>query len=364
MKRALALARRGSGFTKPNPMVGALLVKDGEVISEGWHHQAGQRHAERECLDGVDASGATLYVTLEPCNHHGKTPPCTEAIIDSGVSSVVIGARDPNPHVKGRGAERLREAGIVVREGVLASEAEELNATWVHWIQTGRPMVALKLAATLDGYIAGPGNKRLNISSRVSFAQVQRLRRHFDAIMVGSGTVLADNPYLTNRSGRGAQPLRVIIDPRLETDCLANVYLPLQLEQQGPSPIATVATTSQSPFARRQEFALAGVDVEVWEDPNQKIDFASLLESLGKRGVQGVLCEGGATLASSLVSQGLVDRFFLYKAPKLLPDGGLKLFSSKVSCQLEQDFELLRCQKVGSDGLLYYRKRKHVLRNH
>lgn len=238
MWRALALARRGSGFTRPNPLVGAVIVKEGRIVGQGWHQAAGGPHAEIHALKdaGAQARGATLYVTLEPCNHFGKTPPCTESIIAAGVSRVEVALRDANPNVKGQGIERLREAGIEVQFGLLADQARELNIAWTHWVTTGRPFVLAKLSLSIDGRTSYPDGSAKWLSSPISRVQVQRLRRYVDAVMVGSDTVLTDDPLLTNRSGRGDQPLRLIIDPCLETSPQAAVYRPLGLSQRGPAP--------------------------------------------------------------------------------------------------------------------------------
>ena len=203
MLRALALARFGSGTTKPNPMVGAIVVKDLETVGVGWHKKCGEDHAEVIALNiaAEKAKGATLYVTLEPCAHQGKTPPCVDAIIKAGISRVVYAMQDPNPNVKGSGGKILKEAGIEVERGVLRREASDLNFAWRHWIKTGKPFVLLKMAVSNDGKIAACLGEQTPITSSVSLAQVHRLRRQFDAILVGRGTIEIDNPKLTNRSG-------------------------------------------------------------------------------------------------------------------------------------------------------------------
>jgi len=308
MRRALALARKGSGLTFPNPLVGAVVAKNGQVVSSGWHRAAGQAHAEAEALElaGAEAEDATLFVTLEPCSHFGKTPPCTKAIIDSGIKKVVYAMSDPNPEVKGFGGDVLKQAGLEVEHGLLDDQAQELNKNWTHWVKTKRPLVALKMAVSMDGKIAPERGTSDWISSEISRAQVQRLRRHYDAVLVGAKTVEVDNPRLTNRTGKGAQPLKVIVDSGLALNKEAHVF-------KDSDNSSLMITSEKSSLESRKDFERAGVEVQVFDNGKGRVDLEAAIVSLGERGIQGVLCEGGASVATSLLEAGLVDRLILYQ---------------------------------------------------
>lgn len=359
MRRALALARRGSGFVSPNPMVGALVVRGQEIVGRGWHKSYGGPHAEIEALrdSGESAFGSTMYVTLEPCNHHGLTPPCSEAVIDSGIKRVVVAMRDPNQAVTGKGIERLRESGIRVDVGLCQNEAEKLNICWIKSLKEKRPFVVVKLAISLDGKIArGDGSSKW-ISSTISRSQVHRLRRHCDAIMVGAETVIVDNPELTNRSGKGRQPLRVVIDDRLRVSQFARVFKPLELNQKGYSPSTTVITTTKSGFAERSELEMAGAEIMVYEDESGGVDFRTAFQKLSEKGVQSILCEGGASLATSLVKSGLCDCLMLYVAPCLIGSMGrnfLDISRLGEDWQLSSNFKLSFVRKVAGDTLMCF----------
>ncbi len=358
MKRALALARRGSGCTHPNPMVGAVVVKNGQIVSSGWHHKSGGDHAEVDALKkaGSEAKGSTLFVTLEPCSHYGKTPPCTKAIIDSGVKRLVYAMPDPNPDVKGHGSEELAQAGVTVEKGLLEEASEELNLSWSHWVKTKRPLVVLKMAVSMDCKIAPARGASAWISSEISRAQVQRMRRQYDAVLVGANTVEVDNPSLTNRTGQGAQPLRVIVDSDLHLYKGANVFKPLDIEQFGPSPVSLLVTSEAASFERRKEFELSGVDVQVFDDGKGRVDLNATIRMLGEKGIQGVLCEGGAKLATSLLEQGLVDRLILYQGSMIYGSRGVDLFTDTESAgiSLQKGFKLVDARKIGPDARLVY----------
>lgn len=314
VERALALAELGRGLVSPNPMVGAVLVREGRIVGEGHHEGAGLPHAEvlaiREA--GPEARGATLYVNLEPCDHQGRTDPCTEAIIEAGVARVVAAMRDPNPIVDGRGFARLRAAGIEVREGVLREEAERLNEAFAKHVRTGLPFVTWKMAASLDGKVASRDGTSRWITGAEARADVHRLRAASDAIVVGAGTALADDPSLTVRMPgyRGAPPLRVLVDGRGRVPPSGDLF-------SGEAP-TLVATTALAPEERRSAWAAAGAEVLVYEAEAGRVPVARLLEDLGKRDVQSVLLEGGPTLAWSAVQEGVVDRVIVYLAPKLI----------------------------------------------
>lgn len=295
MQRALALAKRGEGLTRPNPPVGAVLVQNGKIIAEGFHKKAGGPHAEVNCLKSVSGNlkSAILYVTLEPCSTVGKTPPCTDLILARGIRRVVIGAKDLNPVHAGRGIRILRRAGVEVITGICRAEAEALIAPFAKRIRTGMPYVTLKLAATLDGRIADAAGKSKWITGPQARAKVQELRRSADAIMVGAGTVRADNPSLLPRPANGRAPWRVIVGSTLPAD-------------------ARVLTDDAS----ERTLVMNG-------------SLKKMLRELGKHGVMRVLCEGGGELAGSLVRAGLVDDFALFIAPSLLGGGGVPMVGKK-----------------------------------
>ena len=316
MRRALELAARGRGLVSPNPMVGAVVVRDGEVVGEGWYEgPRGRPHAEIHALGeaGDRAHGATLYCTLEPCDHHGSTPPCTDAVIASGLDEVVVAAGDLNPIVDGRGFARLRAAGIGITDGVLADEAHRLNAAFERHVTTGLPFVTLKSASSLDGKTAARDRSSKWITGEPARADVQRLRVDADAIVVGAGTVLADDPSLTVRDPAyaGSPPLRVVVDAAGRVPADAAVF-------HGPAP-TLVATTAHARRGAVEAWGATGAEVVAFDDDGSGgVALPELLGHLGKRDVQGLIVEGGATLAWSFVSDGLVDRVVLYLAPKLV----------------------------------------------
>lgn len=315
MRRAIELAGRGCGSVAPNPLVGAVVVdRRGTIVGEGYHAAAGSPHAETEALAeaGDRARGATLYVNLEPCNHHGRTPPCTEAIVAAGVERVVVAMRDPNPIVDGGGIAALGAAGITVTLGVLGAEAGRLNAPFARHVTTGMPFVTWKCAASLDGKVAaGDGSSRW-ITGPAARADAHRLRAWSDAILVGSGTVLADDPHLTVRDAEAPStpPLRVVVDARGRVPATARV-----LDDAAPTLIATSADVAP---ATRDAWRAAGAEVLTLPAEGGTLALRDLFAVLGKRDVQQVLLEGGPTLAWSAVSADLVDRVVWYLAPSLV----------------------------------------------
>jgi diaminohydroxyphosphoribosylaminopyrimidine deaminase/5-amino-6-(5-phosphoribosylamino)uracil reductase len=312
MRRALELARRGEGYTRPNPLVGAVLVKGGQVIAEGFHARYGGPHAEAVALEqaGDEARGSDLYVNLEPCVHHGKTPPCVDRIIAAGIRRVIIAVRDPNPLVNGKGVDKLRAAGIEVVEGVLAEEARKLNEIFFHWITTRRPFVALKLAMSLDGKIATRTGASRWITGPEARKRVHELRRRHAAVLVGIGTVLADDPRLTVREVEGPQPLRIVLDSRGRVPLSARV-----LDGEAKTLIAT--TEAMPP---EKETALREKGAEVWRLPVRegKVDLEALLEQLAEEEIDSVLVEGGGEVAWSFLSRGLVQKVYFFYAPLVL----------------------------------------------
>ncbi|MFB3739048.1 MAG: bifunctional diaminohydroxyphosphoribosylaminopyrimidine deaminase/5-amino-6-(5-phosphoribosylamino)uracil reductase RibD [Candidatus Velamenicoccus archaeovorus] len=314
VERALGLAERGRGMTSPNPMVGAVVVADGRIVGEGHHEGPGLPHAEVVALRqaGERARGATLYTTLEPCDHFGRTPPCTQAIVAAGVARVVAAAGDPNPIVNGRGFAALREAGIEVRAGILAELAERQNEAYVKHVRTGLPFVTWKMAASLDGKVAARDGSSRWITGQAARRDVHRLRGWSDAIVVGAGTALVDDPSLTVRDPeyRGRPPLRVLVDARgrvLETGDL--------FDDQAPT---LVATTELAPRERREAWRSRGAEVVAYEPDDGLVPIGALVRDLGKRDVQGVLLEGGPTLAWAALQEGVVDKVIVYLAPKLI----------------------------------------------
>lgn len=323
MRQAIGLARRGLGRTSPNPPVGAVVVAGGRVVGRGWHHRPGAAHGEAAALveAGRRARGATLYVTLEPCNHHGRTGPCTEAILAAGVRRVVFGARDPNPEVRGGGAARLRRAGLEVLGGVAAPACEALIAPFTSLVRRGRPLVTLKLAASLDGRIATRTGASRWISGPAARQLVHRWRDEMDAVMVGIGTVLADDPRLTCRRRGGRDPLRVIVDSRLRLPLTAHV-----LTKKAAPGTLLASVTSQG----RKLAALRARGATVLPLPGRdgRVSLRRLLRALGRRGIASVLLEGGATLAAAALRDGLVDRVCVFLAPTLIGGDGRPLLAS------------------------------------
>lgn len=321
MQAALDLAHRGEGRTAPNPPVGAVVVKDGQIVGRGFHPKAGEPHAEIFALrDAAEqARGATIYVTLEPCSHHGKTPPCADALIAAGVASVVVGAVDPNPTVAGRGIQKLRDAGIKVEVGILGDECQRLIAPFKKHILTGLPFTIYKTAMTLDGHTATNSGDSRWISGEESRLWVHRLRHRVDAIMVGSGTVYSDDPQLTTRlpEGGGRDPLRVVVDSKLKIDPACRM-----LTQQSAA-TTLIATTSQNK-EKAAMLEAAGAEVICFSSDNDKVPLKQLWQELGQRNIQQLLLEGGAGLATAAMGDELVDQLVVFVAPKIV--GGLPGF--------------------------------------
>jgi diaminohydroxyphosphoribosylaminopyrimidine deaminase / 5-amino-6-(5-phosphoribosylamino)uracil reductase len=316
MRRALELARRGLGLASPNPMVGAVVLADGRVVGEGWHEGPGTPHAEVRALEaaGERARGATLYVTLEPCSHWGRTPACAPRVAEAGIARVVVGALDPNPIVDGAGVRHLREAGLSVEVGELETDARELIAGFARHVRTGLPFVTLKMAASLDGKVAARDGSSRWITGELARRDAHLLRAASDAIVVGAGTAAADNPSLGVRLDgyRGRQPLRVILD--------AVGRLPGPPHAEGPHGPTVMAGGPSLPPPTRDAWERSGAEVLVIDetDGDGMLSLPALMAALGKRAIQNVLIEGGPAVAWSAVESGIVDRFVLYLAPKLI----------------------------------------------
>ena len=318
MRRALELAIKAIGQTSPNPMVGCVIVKEEQIIGEGYHLKAGTPHAEVHALAaaGVQARGATAYVTLEPCSHFGRTPPCADALIRAGITRVVVAMKDPNPLVSGRGIDRLREAGIIVDVGLLLQEASVINEVFIKVITSGLPFVVYKTAMTLDGKIATETGDSRWVSQEKSRQYVHQLRNFYDVIMVGSETVLQDDPALTCRLPGGKDPIRLIVDGQLRIPEKAQV---LSASEHSPCIIAT----TQAASADKLEHLKNLTQVEVWQyDTPRHVPLDKLLGDLVRRGWTSVLLEGGGGLAGTLIAEQLVDKVEFFIAPKLVGGNG------------------------------------------
>ena len=376
MNRALSLARRGFGLVSPNPMVGAVIVKDGVVVGEGWHRVLGADHAEIVALKQAQkkAKGADVFVNLEPCCHHGRTPPCAQALIDAGVRRVVVAMVDPNPLVSGKGIKMMADAGILVEVGLKEKEARELNQAFAKWIVSRRPFVTLKMAATLDGRTAQRDGKSRWITCAESRKIVHRLRAGSDAILVGAGTVRADDPLLLPVDyPMKKAPLRVVVssfgDLPLNSKLFSTtdrgpVAVALGAGIPAPAPAPAPPPTPPPPPLPSPDppvpapgpvpAALSSLPIQVINAPAPKtgVDLESLLDTLGQQGIASVLCEGGHTLAASLLRAKLVDKLELFIAPKMLGDPDAKpLVADLGITQLDQalGFKILRTSRCGPD---------------
>jgi len=360
MRKALELAREADYHTSPNPMVGAVVVRNDLVVGAGNHRRAGEPHAEIEALRqaGEQAKGSDLYVTLEPCTHQGRTGPCVPEILAAGVSRLVAAMPDPNPQVNGSGIQALRQAGIEVQVGDGADEAAYLNRFFVRYISCGLPFVSLKYAMSLDGKIATAGGESRWISGEASRRFAHELRHQHDAVLVGINTVLRDDPQLTVRgrlNGRAPrQPLRVVLDSRLRTPARARVAT------DGKPTL--IATTAEVDRGRRTALERAGVEVQPFPERNGKVDLRAVLEELGRRQHISVLVEGGAAVHATVLTAGLADQLYVFVAPMVLGAEGVVPVGSLGLERLDQaprltDFE---ARPIGGDILLTARPRRHV----
>jgi diaminohydroxyphosphoribosylaminopyrimidine deaminase / 5-amino-6-(5-phosphoribosylamino)uracil reductase len=343
MARALQLAAQGLNTTTPNPRVGCVLVKDGVVVGEGWHERAGEAHAEVHALTnaGEAARGATAYVTLEPCAHHGRTPPCADALIEAGVARVVAAMRDPNPLVSGEGLARLEQSGIAVEVGLLEDDAEKLNVGFVSRMMRGRPWVRVKVAASLDGKTALLNGRSQWITGLEARCHAHGWRARSCAIMTGSGTVLDDDPSLTVREVPCTrQPLRVVVDGRLQTPLTAKVL-------SGPGALVFSAKSGSLPNA----------EVVVASSGAGKVDLVGVLSELGRRGINELMVEGGSRLNGALLRAGLVDEFLIYQAPLLIGDQGRGMFDLPEALDLSEARRLEVVERRGLGPDIFLRAR-------
>ena len=315
MRRAIFLAEKGVGFTNPNPMVGAVIVKDGKIIGEGYHEKCGGLHAERNALASVtdDPKGATIYVTLEPCCHTGRTPPCTEALIDAGIAEVVIGSRDPNPKVAGKGAKILRSHGIKVTEDFLKDECDALNPVFFHFITTEIPYIVMKYAMTADGKIAAYTGLSKWITGESARQYVHMMRGRYAAILAGIGTVLADDPMLNCRAEGAHQPFRIIVDSSLQIPLTSKI---VKTANQYPTMIACAVQVESS--AKAEALAAQGIDVFSFPDQNEHVDLKALMRFLGEKKIDSVFIEGGGTINEAALKAGIVNHVCAFIAPKIM----------------------------------------------
>ncbi len=352
MSRALQLARRGLYTTHPNPRVGCVIVRGGEIVGEGWHRCAGEPHAEIHALReaGERAQGATVYVTLEPCSHHGRTPPCSDTLITAGVRRVIAAMRDPNPKVSGRGLARLAAAGIETACGLLEAEARTLNAGFVSRMEKGRPWVRIKTAMSLDGRTAMASGESQWITGKAARADGQRWRARADAVLTGSGTVLADDPALNVRlsaeslgvAGEVCQPLRVVLDSRWRTPPTARLLA---------APGSVLIFGGAEEGRRRAALAAAGAQVETVPATPAGLDLRAVLAALAEREINEIHVEAGATLSGALIAAGLADELLLYLAPALLGDAargafvlpGLSHLTERVKLKID------KIRRIGDD---------------
>ncbi|MGY0400733.1 bifunctional diaminohydroxyphosphoribosylaminopyrimidine deaminase/5-amino-6-(5-phosphoribosylamino)uracil reductase RibD [Carnobacterium jeotgali] len=311
---ALDLARKGKGWTTPNPLVGAVIVKGGRVIGQGYHQKYGQPHAEVNAIASAkeDVTGATLYVTLEPCSHFGKTPPCSDLLIDKNIKRVVVGTLDPNPLVAGKGIERLRSNGIEVVTGVLEEESQKLNEIFIKYIVTKEPFVVMKNAMSLDGKIATVTGESQWISGESSRKQVHSLRHELAGIMVGIETIIKDDPQLTSRTLNSRNPIRIVVDSQLRIPIASKV-----LTQQDKAK-TIVATTRRANKEKLDTLKQMDIEVLVTKEKGGRVDLKELMKLLGAKGIDSILLEGGANLNFSALEEGIVDKIQSYIAPKII----------------------------------------------
>ena len=369
MRRAIELAKKGSGHVNPNPLVGAVIVRDGEIIGEGYHECYGQLHAERNAIAnakkrGNSLEGSTIYVTLEPCCHYGKTPPCTEAIIEEKIARVVVGSDDPNPLVSGKGFQMLREKGIEVIPHFLKEECDAMNHVFFHYIRTGTPYVAMKYAMTMDGKIACYTGDSKWVTGEESRAHVQTLRNHYKGIMAGIGTVLADDPMLNCRIEGGRDPIRIIADSHLRIPMDSQL---VRTAGQQPLIVACLPDADEEKAAQLQEkgvevLRIPGVTTaDITEEQKEVISLPVLMKELGARKIDGILLEGGGQLNESALQAGIVDRIYCYIAPKIFGGAQAKTPVEGQGLAKAADawhFTRIGMQEFGQDILLEYERTK------
>ncbi len=361
MKMALQLAKKGCGWTSPNPMVGAVIVKNGQIIGQGYHEKYGQPHAEKNALAACTQNprGATMYVTLEPCCHYGKQPPCVNAIIEAGIERVVTGSSDPNPLVNGKGIQILQEHGITVTEHILQEECDRLNEVFFHYILTKHPFVVMKYAMTMDGKIAAYTGASKWITGETARNYVAQQRHRYTAIMVGVGTVLADDPMLTCRMENGKNPIRVICDTNLRTPLQARIICTAK-------EIPTILATCCQDEKRWHAYKEKGCSILFCEENSGHVDLQQLMEKLGQKQIDSVLLEGGGTLNWAALQSGIVQKVQTYIAPKLFGGKTAKTPVEGVGVPSPSDAYSLKNSTIiplGEDFLIESEVAQNVYRN-
>ena len=353
MNRAIEQAELGQGWVNPNPLVGAIIVKNGQIIAEGWHERWGDLHAERNAFKNcnADPKGATMYVTLEPCCHHGKTPPCTEALIEKGIARVVVGMTDPNPLVAGKGVELLRNAGIEVITGIEEEKIRKQNRIFIKYITTGMPWVVMKTAMTLDGKIATHTGDSCWVTGEEARMQVQEMRARYIGIMVGAGTAEIDNPMLTCRLERKArQPIRIVVDSK------ARIALDSQLVETAKQYRTLVAHTQMADNTKLKQLISKGVELISCSETEGRVNVDDLLKKLGKRGIDAILLEGGGELNETFIRKGFIDEVYAFIAPKIIGGRESKTPVEGQGFSAMKDAVSLRditVDKVGEDILIH-----------
>ncbi len=347
MTRAIELAKKGEGWTNPNPMVGAVIVKDGRIIGEGYHARCGELHAERNAIASLteSAEGATLYVTLEPCCHYGKTPPCTEAILEQKIKKVVIGSRDPNPKVAGKGAKILRDAGVTVVEDFMKDKCDELNPIFFHYITTKTPYVVMKYAMTLDGKIATKTGASKWITQEAARREVQYMRHRYMGIMVGIGTVLADDPMLNVRVEGLKSPVRIICDSKLR------IPLDSQIVKSAREYRTIVAYADLENVEKKKEILQTmGVETVFCSDMKKHVNLKHLMEYLGKENIDSILLEGGGTLNDRALQAGVVQEVQAFIAPKIFGGTGSRTPVDGIGIELPSQAAVLKFKDICQIG--------------
>lgn len=362
MAMAIELAKKGYGYTAPNPVVGAVIVKDGCMIGQGYHEKYGEPHAERNALASCTQSpkGATIYVTLEPCCHHGKQPPCTEAILQAGISRVVTGSGDPNPLVGGKGIQILKDHGIQVREHVMKEKCDALNQAFFHYIQTGRPYVTMKYAMTIDGKIAAYTGASKWVTGEEARHHVHEQRKKNTAIMVGIGTVLADDPMLNCRIEGGRDPVRIICDTHLKMPVTSKIV-------KTAKDIPTIIACCTADEELQRPYREAGCKIFLTEKKMNHIDLEQLMEQLGKEKIDSILLEGGGTLNWAALNAGIVQKIQAYIAPKIFGGTTAKTPVEGIGVEVPDQAFLIKNRTIrllGEDLLVEGDVERNVYRDH
>ena len=345
MELALKLAERGKGLTSPNPMVGCIIVKRGRVVGKGFHRKAGTEHAEVLAISeaGKKAANSTMYVTLEPCSHWGRTPPCTEKIVEAGVREVIIAMKDPNPLVDG--FLELKFRGLKTKIGILEKEARKLNEAFVKYMKTKKPFVMIKVAMSMDGKIATKSGDSKWITSKEARTYVHKLRTEVDAVMVGLNTVLRDNPELTPRLYKGKDPVKIVVDSQLK--------IPKNCNLMKTPGMLIIATTNQAPKKEIEKLQQKGIRVVIAKSKKGMVDLSDLMKQLGKMEITSIMIEGGSELNSSAIKEGLVDKILIFTAPKII-GSGLGAIGNLGVNKIDKAIQLKDpvCRKIGTDTLV------------